>query len=636
MEKEFTVQQIMQQKGGIKMCGQAENQQKQRHTLQTSMTMPQQEMMQPERVLMRANSMHAQTYRRGSRMAERIRSQAEAAQAEAPMGDVPQQRQQERAALSKAEKKTLRRQQREQERQRRRQAEEQRRQEELRIQREREEAEAQRQEELRRRAEEMTQASSVTRGVSPEDWARHGGASYHYTLRTEEAQRIVEASNGCIYAKPVAEGLVELRATLPEKVKIDGREIHFRRSYNLMMKVIAGNILDENGKVLDGAQEFANKLSEGMSTDNLDELSASMRDLLFPGIRKLYSSKSKAEGAYKEVSAMIRGMNYGSQCHGLPREILNAFCGFVGDLNGMDATHFIGQKKRLQQQLQKEVDLGAMSPEEMRQALDVLSVPELLERKNRMQKAMQEDGYSEEEQQQMLKNVTSMYADLDSAKLEFMRMREMDINSKEVFLPNACSANGAFFKALHKLRTGQEQDFVLYDTHEHFYAYRMEHVNYALHHVPKEHQEDVKRLEDVKSKLERNEKLTRGEEGLILRYSKPNWKYEYHVAANIGQVDDMQLTIEEFAAETVQYAVSPFSTESAIGLYRGNAHRDDLRGAPRLVSDGMIAYYNHDNPMPSDEAMPLANTKITMLKQALPGDEFYVSRKKEQKGEKKA
>ena len=305
------------------MCGQAENQQKQRHTIQTTMTMPQQETMQ-----------------------------------------------QERAALSKAEKKTLKRQQREQERQRRRQAEEQRRQE------------AERAEALKQRAKEMTEKSGVTRGVSSEDWARHGGASYHYTLRTEDAQRIIEASNGCIYAKPVAEGLVELRPTLPEVVRINGKEIPFRKSYNLMMKVIARNILGENGTVLPGAMEFVANLSEAMAASDLKKLSVEMRNKLFPGVQELYPEETQAEEAYQNMYAMIQGMAFMVQdtvmSYGLPTEILGSLINFAEDVQRMDATDITVTRERLRQQLQPEVDSGTMRLEEMQEALDTISIPEFL------------------------------------------------------------------------------------------------------------------------------------------------------------------------------------------------------------------------------------------------------------------
>ena len=603
-----------------------------------------------------------QEQRIGAQMAQLIQNQAEMAQADVQqaLGEVPQERVQERAHLSKAEKRALKRQQREREQQRRQQEEERLQREHAEAEQRRQEEEQRRQEALQEQARERTEAHGVVHDVSREDWARHGGASYHYTVTEQQAQRIIEAGKGCLYAKPVAEGLVELRPTLPEvaevkkiEIKVDengnrvkvesSKEIVFRRNYNLLMKAVASSILDEKGALMPRAVQFADDLLNALGGGAFDENDVSNRleAVLLPAMKKLYPKERDAKKAYADVYNMITSMPYVNQGivfgYCLPTEILDALKRFTQTMEDTDATHFAVAKEKLRKDLQADVDAQRMSQAEMQSILDGFQNPGLMDHKERIKRAMQKEGRSEQEQQQLLRNVTSMYADLDAARLEFMRMREMDIDGREVFLPNACSANGAFFAALDHMRTADEKTFLSYDTHEHYYAHKMQHVNYVLEHFSGT-KEERERIEDLKKKLERGEALTNAEDAEICEPSAKVWKYKYHVAANMGQVDGMQLTIEQFAAETVQFVVSPFSTKGAIGLYRGDTHKAALLGMNRQVSEGMIAYYNHDDPIPSDEMMPLSDTKGAMVEKRLPGDSSYVPggqamQQAEQKGE---
>ncbi len=628
------------------MCQQTGTQQVKQNTMEQTIRQTTQQEYAFQAVQLQPNAVQA--HRTGAQMAQLIQNQAEMAQADVQqaLGEVPQERVQERAHLSKAEKRALKRQQREQEQQRRQQEEERLQREHAEAEQRRQEAEQRRQEALQEQARERTEAHGVVHGVSREDWARHGGASYHYTVTEQQAQRIIEASKGCLYAKPVAEGLVELRPTLPETVEIGGKQIPFRRNYNLLMKAVASSILDEKGALMPDAVQFADKLLNALGGGEFDENKVSNRlaAVLLPAMKKLYPKEGDAKKAYADVYNMITSMPYVNQGivfgYCLPTEILDALKRFTQTMEDTDATHFAVAKEKLRKDLQADVDARRMSQAEMQSILDGFQNPGLMDHKERIKSAMQKEGRSEQEQQQLLQNVTSMYADLDAARLEFMRMREMDIDGREVFLPNACSANGAFFAALDHMRTADEQTFLSYDTHEHYYAHKMQHVNYVLEHFSGT-KEEREKIEDLKKKLERGEALTNAEDTEIYKPSAKVWKYNYHVAANLGQVDDMQLTIEQFAAETVQFVVSPFSTKGAIGLYRGKAQKGTEERHRLFISEGMIAYYNHDDPIPSDEMMPLSDTKGAMVEKRLPGDRNYVPggqavQQAEQKGEEDA
>ena len=95
-------------------------------------------------------------------------------------------------------------------------------------------------------------------------------------------------------------------------------------------------------------------------------------------------------------------------------------------------------------------------------------------------------------------------------------------------------------------------------------------------------------------------------------------KYVYHEMANLGKTEDgLSITSEGFAAETKQYMVSPFSRKHSVGLYRGSDEYNSM--SRKLVNSGTVAYYNHDNPLPGEKEILLADLKLKMSQNDLPG-----------------
>ena len=83
-----------------------------------------------------------------------------------------------------------------------------------------------------------------------------------------------------------------------------------------------------------------------------------------------------------------------------------------------------------------------------------------------------------------------------------------------------------------------------------------------------------------------------------------------HVAANVGVMPDgRNLIVESYAPTYSQYTVSPFTTQSAVGVYRDG-------------ENGMREYYKHDNPFPDkDEFRLIAETMEELIRGNLPGDQ---------------
>ena len=193
-------------------------------------------------------------------------------------------------------------------------------------------------EELKEEAVRRTEGESVVSGVSREDWKRHGGASYHYTLPAAQAYDTVGRSNGFLYAKPCGDGLCELRPTLPETVEIDGKKIPFRRTYNLFIKAFMHSVLDENGDLRknipvekDGrafmadAEDFANEIDYhfteyGLSTE-IEERIEVIKPWLLEAMNGNEEQTQKVIDDYLTI--------WGKNIPFLPREIMDNFVGTV-------------------------------------------------------------------------------------------------------------------------------------------------------------------------------------------------------------------------------------------------------------------------------------------------------------------
>ncbi len=318
----------------------------------------------------------------------------------------------------------------------------------------------------------------------------------------------------------------------------------------------------------------------------------------------------------------------------LPREIMD---NFVGTVQRMKQTgENVSAVMRFAKVKENMVKQG-VPQEEIDSTMSQLVSPSLVERQHRVREAMLKQNAGAPltaEQIEQLEAIGSMYADMDQAVVEMMGIRNMDPDSREVPLPNACSANGVFVRDIRRefLRQPEEDtELITYRTDKHALEKPEEHVRYILDHFEelKELIERGEKPEEFKSEL--TELLERMKENKAA-FTEDYWrrvvritvntenqspsKYEYHVAANIGQTKQgEQITTEGFAAESKQYMVTAFSRHNAVGIYRNSSRRNNQD----YTNPGMEAYYNHDNPLPSDEEAILAKTKIELSTNTLPG-----------------
>ena len=420
--------------------------------------------------------------------------------------------------------------------------------------------------------------------VSAEDWQSYGGASYHYILPAAQANQAVENSNGFLYAKKAGDGLCELRPTLPEIVQVEGKDIPLRRSYTLLIKTMTHLVLSEDGRLRESAAAITGELALINSPDTFSDAEKILKPAL---IEVLEGNEEEATRTLEHLNLLVQ---HSSMQSFPPKEILNNF----GDaINRLNMDRLMEREVLLRQELLRREEAANHSPEERNQALETFSLA-----------------------------FSSICADVDQSYRELMEIRNMSLDSQEVPLPNACSAHGNMIAGIrhdYMNASAEDSDMLWFRTSKHILSNPLSHVEYCLSHlddIPFEFFRISK--EEVSDRLNQIGRSIKdaNEQQLPFMLSDKDWiflrtltveqlespsKYAYHVAANLGQIPGgPHLTSEGFAAETKQFVVSPFSCHHAVGLYRGDIGRQEYGPDPELVSDGMVAYYLHDNPLPSD------------------------------------
>ena len=494
---------------------------------------------------------------------------------------------------------------------------------------------AEHKQELEEQAKERTMHSGIVPGVSAEDWARHGGASEHYTLPASQAYKIVESSKGFLYAKPVSNGLCELRPTLPETVEIGDEKIPLRRCYTLFVKAMMRGAFDDNGELKPGVEDFAGDVSYCLSSASglqSQPLREDLKRLLGGPLEEILDGD--AQQVEKTLHQIHKLMTTSSGQTFPPYEIMKAFYESIDRLkNAGDGATLSVQFD----QFRKELEKRNTPPEEIEKIMAAQVNPALLKRVYRMKEAFlgeNVEGPLTKEQSEEIESVYSLYADLDTAMREMMAIRNMDPDSPDVPLPNACSAHANFIAGIRKDWFGDDAPRFGYDVENHLVTHPLEHIDYCLKHpdhLGANGDSKEKILEKVGAMSQRLRTMQKQGETPVLTPEEQRYllmltitgegapsKYVYHEMANLGKTKDgMSITSEGFAAETKQYMVSPFSRKHAVGLYYGSD--EYIPTARKIVNSGTVAYYNHDNPLPQEKDALLADLKQRMSQNDLPG-----------------
>lgn len=456
------------------------------------------------------------------------------------------------------------------------------------------------------KAATRTAGDSTVKGMTANDVLTGNFCSYHYTLPAMEAEKVVQSSNGLLYAKDVGEGLCELRPTLPEMETLGGRQIPLRQTHNRMMRAIARMVIDENGKTIPGGDEVAQKIMDlHAMLDNSPVVSATEK--IRQPLREVFYAQLEKE----EFEAIPESVKQGkkrlleqakAEARVRVETVLDQIITYVS------AT--LTTKTNNSANVEAVTALPYESLKQMRSHLQErapgVEVP-LEQRLQSVRAAMQAQGKDPEE---ACKAVTAMYADYQLAVQGLLDVRNMSIDDPDVALHNSCSANKLFYRGLRMGRGQVALPEIDYSTPGYIRDHPQQGLDFAikLFSAPEASKGTLKKFQAMDARLKKGETLSNDELTTLTQAVQEQLKYPYHVAGNLGQTaDGKTIVVEMFAAESTQYCIAPFSRKRAVGLYQGGA-------------EGMKAHYHHDCPIPTEEAMLWETIKGELVNRSLPGD----------------
>lgn len=497
------------------------------------------------------------------------------------------------------------------------------------------------------KALEKTMQGSVVPNVSVEEWKRNGGASFHHILPAGEALQVVEDSHGYLYAKDVGDGLMELHHTIPETIELtingEKKEYPLRRNYNLLIKCIAAQMVDENGNMyrdkekVDHMWDLYDKLARAASKVRID---SGFVDVLLKSMRVLFENEQKAINETINMCEFFKDMMKASKTDNfiLPLEIVKNYGNFIQMFGSAGDTSYNLHIEKLRKELLTDPN-RTETEEEIELILKQIPNVSLTEQKAQLVERMESEGCSQEMIYKYVNALASFHADMDATAMDLLDIRNMDIHTKDVPLPNACSANAVFYDNLSQLR-GKNMEIMLYETESHAQERPREELEYILANLQnsKKFKENEEKLKEIERRcLDVNYEVTEEEQMIISDTASSEYKYSYHQAAQVGtSADGTVTTCETFAAETTQAMVSPFIRKSAVGRYKGRVwyketkyvqDMKELCGSNIKINDGMKGYYNHDNPFPADDDIR-AELKEDFLKNSIEGIVEYARKNK--------
>ena len=495
---------------------------------------------------------------------------------------------------------------------------------------------AEHRQELEQMALERSMRNAIVDNVPVEDWKRDGGSSTSQTMPAAQAYKLVAESNGFLYAKTVGNGLCELRPTLPEEVVVGNETIPLRRVYTLFVKSLMQGVLNNDGELTANALDFISDVGGCLSTQALkkpEEFYEELKAVLFEQFKSVHNGdEAAAEQTLRQMHKLITN-EVGGRFP--PAEIMSNFETVVSRIkNAGPGATIITQFDHLRRDLEKK----SLPAKEIDRIMCQQVNPALQMRVYKMREEFLKNNGGTQltpEQEKEIQAVYSLYGDLDVALREMMAIRNMDPDSPDTPLPNACSAHAAFVSGIRESFFHDSAPRLAYTVSSHLEEHPLIHLDYCLAHpeivtdASKEKREQkLARIRSIAERLHTAQsngepvELTNEEKNLLYLITvsgqKAPSKYDYHEAANLGKTKGgIRITSEGFAAETKQFLVTPFSRHHAVGLYRGE---ETVLGS--ITNRGMVNYYNHDNPLPDEDTKVLINENIKMQSNSLPGGEL--------------
>jgi hypothetical protein len=388
---------------------------------------------------------------------------------------------------------------------------------------------------------------SVVKDLPADALLTDGGAFLRLAADEAEAARLVQEANGFLYSRQREGGRYELKPTIPERAVIHTyagkqEELALRKNYNRLTRLLAMRLLNADGtafKEYEDVSDFADNLQEAWNNATTGDPLTEFKNLFKPPLpEELLDEGEDEEAVYREMSLIFSNVLIGETMRGVEAFI-----------------------KQAQGPLKERADA------EYREARQKARRGYLVMYANELKLPEETDAQYEARSEEALTLAENAINDWYTSFEELRALRTLDLNSRDVFLPGACSANAAAVSRMRGYRPETDASSVhVYSTlSETFVAQRRDYICERLSALTGKPPEAFREMPNA----------------ALMNAYRPHASFDYHQAPGIGQTEDGAiLTLECFAATTAQLSVSPFTRHIYMGVYRDDA--------------GFGNYYNRD------------------------------------------
>ena len=378
----------------------------------------------------------------------------------------------------------------------------------------------------------------LVHGLTREQLVVGGATTYEMKLTEQEARQMKQEANGFLTYRQNEDGSCTMRPSVPETVVFDGQEVAFRRNYKRFTRAVASLAVTSEGELKRDTYSIVNDISIAValqSDGEREDMNRIFREKLLPVFEQdeQLRGMQTAEEAMEELLRFLRlarGYNPKLDSRSYNKfSVLNAEAlGSIVVLGGM--------KARLEE-----------TPEQIRE---------------RIRKARQNDpSITEEMEEKMLTEDLAAFRQEHEAGMKMLgRCASQDMDSDEVFLPGACSANAQLVSCVMNAGKAGVNSLAAEEAEWDAFFHVTEDL---LEEIPQEVERRMTTLTGREFRLSQDPK----ERLAQIQKINANSNYSYHTGAQIGELDGAMLSLETFAAESYQMTGPGFTDKVGIGLF---------------------------------------------------------------------
>ncbi|MDR1069365.1 MAG: hypothetical protein LBL37_01060 [Gracilibacteraceae bacterium] len=393
------------------------------------------------------------------------------------------------------------------------------------------------------------------------------GASYRQlSADRETAERMVTMGRGFLYMEEEKDqtgqstGQYELKATIPERATVKEaedlgggkRDLDLRRNYNRLTRMIARGILDENGaEVNERGAKFLSDLhsfhGECLGISTFDKLAYRFKSFFWPliAVDTTFADEEDAEKAVGDMAFIFKNI--------MPHEIIASAEQFAATAREQSAM------RKNPEALEAKKESCRKYLQTQGEALGLMTAAEITEKKEN-EKAHPGEGQSSVYNARidaMLAKLNAIYDQWwQESFTEIQALRDIDVDSPDVFLPGACTASA---EMITKIKGGEPDVSDQHYLGDEFIAEHRDFICGRLEELTGRSKADFAVMED---------------EALRKEY-KNYTAYDYHRVSNLGRSADTLFTLETYAATEGEMSAAPFTRKKHLGVYKGKKGFND-------------------------------------------------------------